>query len=408
MMGELKATLRDAALQRIWSAVLVSTLGNFLLMLSLSVYVWRQTGSNFLASAIFAVQWGAIIFSAPLVSRILQRYPAARTAAFSEWAGGIISLLIGLSISFLPMVFFLLLLRGFAESLSKSARVVAMKEAVPTPLLGRAASLLGTSTFIGIALGSLGGALLVDSIAPGWIAVIDSLTFVISGMLYLSLWRRTPVTDQRPAERKGGMRAALQTLRGWPDLRRQFVWVLVSTAFLQGFHNVARTLLPLQLGMGEQGIMLLQALASASFFFGAMAVALLMQGESRNWRSQPWFISLLSAALLQFSLLVPSMTASLVSYALYLFVFEIAFTFCQKNMIVLCPQEYLGAISSAAISASTLGMVAVIAVGGALSDWVGLAATGWIFCALFLAVLLWVEIPPRLVKGTVTVREEAE
>ncbi|WP_394564952.1 hypothetical protein C1N58_21080 (plasmid) [Pantoea sp. SGAir0180] len=168
-MSNLTETLRNKSLQIIWSAVLISTVGNFLLMLSLSVYVWRITGSNFLASAVFAVQWGAIIFSAPLVSRLLQRIPAARLAAGSEWLGGLVSLAIGLSYQHLWLIFVLLALRGLVESLSKAARVVALKGSVPAPLLGRAASLFGTGTFIGIAVGSLLGAVLVEKVSlVGW------------------------------------------------------------------------------------------------------------------------------------------------------------------------------------------------------------------------------------------------
>lgn len=407
-MSNLTETLRNKSLQTIWSAVLISTVGNFLLMLSLSVYVWRITGSNFLASAVFAVQWGAIIFSAPLVSRLLQRIPAARLAAGSEWLGGAVSLAIGLSYQHLWLIFVLLALRGLVESLSKAARVVALKGCVPAPLLGRAASLFGTGTFIGIAVGSLLGAVLVEKVSLGWVAFIDSLTFVVSGSLYFLLWlRNRGMESAAPASSGSALRPAFDVLRQQPQLRRQFIWVILTTALLQGFHNVARTLLPINLlGLGEEGVMLLQAIASASFFFGALVVALLMQGENQSWRNQPWLIALLSIVLMQCSLLTPVVWLSLTGYALYLFVFEIAFTFCQKNMIVQCPQTAMAAVSSSALSVSTLGMVLAIVAGGALSDRVGLVATGWVFCALFAAVLLWVELPYWLGKTRRSTLEE--
>ena len=407
-MSNLTETLRNKSLQIIWSAVLISTVGNFLLMLSLSVYVWRISGSNFLASAVFAVQWGAIIFSAPLVSRLLQRIPAAKLAAGSEWLGGVVSLAIGLSYQHLWLIFVLLALRGLVESLSKAARVVALKGSVPAPLLGRAASLFGTGTFIGIAVGSLLGAVLVEKVSLDWVAFIDSLTFVVSGSLYVLLWlRNRGMESAAPASSGNALRPAFDALRQQPQLRRQFVWVILTTALLQGFHNVARTLLPVNLlGLGEEGVMLLQAIASASFFFGALVVALLMQGENQSWRNQPWLIALLSIVLMQFSLLTPVVWLSLTGYALYLFVFEIAFTFCQKNMIVQCPQTAMAAVSSSALSVSTLGMVLAIVAGGALSDRVGLVATGWVFCALFAAVLLWVELPYWLGKTRRSALEE--
>lgn len=394
-MSTLAQTLRHRGLQIIWSAALVSTVGNFLLMLSLSVYIWRMTGSNFLASAVFSVQWGAVIISAPLVSRLLSRIPAARLAAGSEWAGGLVSLLIGLGYQHLWLIFVLLALRGLSESISKAARVVALKHSVPAPLLGRAASLFGTGTFIGIALGSLLGAALIEQLSLGWIAIIDGCTFLISGTLYCFLSRH--VNSQQasaPVAHGSALRPAIDALRAQPQLRRQFVWVIVTTALLQGFHNVARTLLPIRLlDMGERGVMLLQAIASVSFFAGAVTVALMMQGESQSWRHQPWLLALISVMLMQLSLLTPVVWLSLSAYALYLFIFEIAFTLCQKNMIVQCPASAMAAVSSSALSVSTLGMVFAIVAGGLLSDWLGLVATGWALCAVFVVVMVWVEFP---------------
>ncbi|QDX31420.1 MFS transporter [Dickeya poaceiphila] len=408
-MASLSETVRNKSLQTIWSAVLISTLGNFLLMLSLSVYIWRITGSNFLASAVFAVQWGAIIFSAPLVSRLLQRISAAKLAAISEWLGGGVSLLIGLSYEHLTLVFVLLALRGLVESLSKAARVVALKNTVPEPLLGRAASLFGTGTFIGIALGSLLGAILVEKSPLVWVALIDSLTFLISGALYFLLWRRNRTQESSaPVASGSALRPAFEALRDLPQLRRQFIWVMVTTALLQGFHNVARTLLPVNLlGLGEQGVMLLQAIASVSFFTGSLVVAWLMQDESQSWRNQPWLIALISVVLMQLSLLTPVVWLSLSGYALYLFVFQIAFTFCQKNMIVQCPPSAMAAVSSSVLSLSTLGMVLAIVAGGVLSDQIGLVATGWALCGVFAVVLLWVELPHWMGKTKPAALEDA-
>ncbi|EOY4514629.1 MFS transporter [Vibrio vulnificus] len=396
-MSLLLDTVRNKNLQSIWSAVLVSTIGNFLLMLSLSVYIWRETGSNFLASAVFAVQWGAIILSPPLITYLLKRVPAARLAAYSEWTGGIVTVTIGLFVEQIWLVFILLVARGLAESISKSARIVSLKTSVPDKLLGRAASLFGTGTFIGIAFGSLLGAGLVEIFPLKWIAVIDGVTFLISGFLFYTLWKRTGSQPHATAQSEGSWRQSFSVLKSMPLLRRNFVWVILTTALLQGFHNVGRTLLPIELlDLGEQGVMLLQAIASVSFFLGALFVTVMMQDESNPWVRLPWLIALFSITLMQASLMIPIVWISLLSYALYLFVFEIAFTFCQKNLVVQCPESSMGAISSTAQSMSTLGMVVMILAGGAMSDWIGIQLTGWMFCGVFVVTLLLVELPTFL------------
>jgi len=50
------SVLRTANFARLWMAIFVSTIGNFLLMLSLSVYMYRRTGDNFAAATVFGTQ----------------------------------------------------------------------------------------------------------------------------------------------------------------------------------------------------------------------------------------------------------------------------------------------------------------------------------------------------------------
>ncbi|AKJ30950.1 MFS transporter [Caldimonas brevitalea] len=390
----MKELLRTGSFTKLWLAIFVSTVGNFLLMLSLSVYMYRETGLNFAAASVFGTQWMAALFSAPLGGWLTDRFRSARLAGVCEGAGGAVSLLIGVLIGWTPVVFALLFVRGLAESVGKSARVVAMKEHIPEPLLERAASLIGTATFLGISLGSLAGAVLIDHLSLTQVALLDVLSFALAAALYLSLGRTAAWQPRPDAPRfHQVLSAAVASLRRHPDLMRNFGYVILTTAFFQGFHNIARALLPItHLQMGERGVMLLQALASLSFFLGAVFVALVMQRRQAAGHAEPWWLCTGTALLMLSSVFISTPFWSLLAYAVYLFLFETSFVFCQKNMITLTPKEDLGLVSSLALSLATFGMVLVIYLGGWLSDQIGLTPTAVTLFVLLMLGVLGIEL----------------
>ncbi|WP_171013972.1 MFS transporter [Chitinivorax sp. B] len=397
-MPSLMEVIRDRSFIRIWLAIFVSTTGNFLLMLSLSVYVYQHTTSNFAAAAVFATQWLAAIFSAPLVNVLSSRLSSRRLSAYSEWVGGAISLLIGLSYGWLPAVYLWLFGRGLAESISKSARVVALKEHVPDRFIEKAASLVGTATFLGISIGSLIGAALVGKLTMLGITLADALTFLISGALYCSLSPLHAETAARPTGGRASIWQVFSVVQQSPDMTRHFAYVVMTTAFFQGYHNIARTLLPVShLQMGPQGVMYLQAIASAAFFVGAMFVALLMQQNNRAGKAEPWVMCLWAAMAMLGSVLLQWTIPSLLVYAVYLFLFEMAFTFSQKNLITACPKENMAVVSSIGISASTLGIVVVIYLGGWLSDVMGLLSTTLVMFGAIVVSMVLIEL--RFMQG---------
>lgn len=390
----MKGLLSSTAFVRLWLAIFVSTTGNFLLMLSLSVHIYRQTGDNFAAAAVFATQWLAAVASAPLSGWLTTRMDAARLAAACEVAGGLASLLIGLFVDVLPAVFAVLLLRGLAECISKSARVLAMRDHVDDELLEGAASMVGTSTFIGISAGSLVGAVLVDYFDLFYVALVDATTFLAAAALYLSMGLPRHRTVQAlPAAFGEVMHKGFRIIRADPALARQVAYMIISTAFFQGFHNIARTLLPLtRLDLGGRGVMLLQALASVSFFLGAVIVTFLMQKRQAAGRTEPWVISAVATALMLFAVVVTRPAWSLLAYAVFLMLSEVIYVFCQKNVVTHCSREQLSLVSPLALSAATLGLVFVIYTGGWLSDQVGLVTTGVVTALTAVACLAAVEL----------------
>lgn len=387
------ALFADRAFLLMWCAMLASTAGTFLLLLALSLTLFTGSGSGFQASAVFGVQWLLPLAAAPLIGWLGSRFRPRGVLAAADVAGALLSLAVGFaSGSGLLAVFVLLALRGLAEAVTKSVRVVALKRHMRPADLERAASLFNTSQYLGGAVGGLLGAALVERLTLPEIAAIDALTFGFAALCYLLLpaeIRREGAGGPPPTARV--WRAARRALAGRPGLLANFHYLLLVTAIFQGFHNVARTPLPVgQLGLGAGGLMLLQVLSSTAIVAGALFVALFMQGP--RGRVHPALLVAATAAAMVGAVLLREPVASLALYTVFIFGFEVAFTKVQKDVILDCPDEAIAHVSALANALQMALMMAVVFLGGGLMDHIGLAATAFAAAAVAGVWMLYVRM----------------
>lgn len=383
----------DRAFLLMWCAMLASTAGTFLLLLALSLTLFTGSGSGFLASAVFGVQWLLPLLAAPLIGWLGSRFRPRGVLAAADVAGAALSLAVGFAYgSGLLAVFALLALRGLAEAVTKSVRVVALKRHMRPADLERAASLFNTSQYLGGAVGGLLGAVLVERLTLVQIAAVDALTFGFAAACYLLLpagLRRPDAGGPPPTARV--WRIAGRALSGRPALLANFHYLLLVTAVFQGFHNVARTPLPVgQLGLGAGGLMLLQVLSSTAIVAGALFVALFMQG--RGGRVSPALLVAGTAAAMVGAVTLRDPLASLALYTVFIFGFEVAFTKVQKDVIVDCPDEAIAHVSALANALQMASMMGVVFLGGGLMDRIGLAATALAVAAVAAAWMLYVRV----------------
>ncbi|MBP2336053.1 MFS family permease [Saccharothrix coeruleofusca] len=123
-------------------------------------------------------------------------------------------------------------LHGFGTALFQPASSGMIRDVVPDHSLRKANALLGVSGGISVAIGPAAGGAMIAATSPAFGLMADSVTFLASGALLLTI--------RRPAGRipdGRGSRARADFRQGW----REFVtrrWVLVSVAYFALYQMV--------------------------------------------------------------------------------------------------------------------------------------------------------------------------
>jgi predicted MFS family arabinose efflux permease len=355
-----------------WLAMLISTMGTFVLLLALSSKIFMATRSSAEASLVFLAQWIAPITTFFVVGKLANEGFTKRRLIVSDLAAAAVSLIIGtIWESSPPALFTLLFFRGFLETLTKVLRDTALKRLTPEDQLERSSSVFNTSYFIGIALGSLISAILTARTSLFNIAVIDGLSFVVSAVLYYFAF------DSQQAQRQVFSRSlrllsALQTIYGRPILFLNLLLLLVSIGVFQGFHNIARSALPIGLlGLPESGLQITQLIFTVGVTLGAFFVSRYYQRDS-GLKIQPRTFIFLSALVMTTSCITRHVVSSFFFYFLYAFFFEVCFTKFKNELMLRTPKEEIGQVMAVVQVGSTAILASSILGFGWLADMFGL------------------------------------
>lgn len=384
-----------------WLAMLVSTAGTFLLLLALSSDVMQRTQSATAAASVYGAQWLLPMLAPPLVAGLCARVRIGWALALSEAISAIVTVLVAAAIlsgSF-QLVLLLLVLRGLTESMTKSMRMVALKDAFEGVHLERASTIFGTSFYLGGALGGAIGSILVERLPLSVVALLDALTFAAAAALYLLFPSRPPATGA------GRSTPTMQLLRDgaaavWHHqlLFRSFVWVATTAIVFQGFHNAARTIIPMRnLGLGPSAVTQLQVISSVAILVGVALVARFMQGRFENTLAS--FLMIASTALAMLACtVVKSVPLVFGLYFVFICAFEVAFTKFNNALILHCPRKHMPAVASLNSALTSTGLLVFVLLTGVLADLysatVAAAALALAAIALFMVGLLRIARSP--------------
>ncbi|MHA7773870.1 MFS transporter [Roseibium sp. M-1] len=374
--------LLDSIFIRSWVAVFLSTSGTFLLLLSLSTVIYEQTGSALWAASVFASQWLFAIASPPFVAWLSERQPVIRILALADAFSVLLTVAIGFvfELSFLA-VLGLLAVKGLMEALNKSLRIVPLKSHVPATHIKSAVAYFGTSQYLATGIGAAVGIYLIDRLSISEIAIIDALTFVASAAIYASLFGRFPEVKRAAQSVQKQFEISVQLIKENPLLLRACLLLIAIVVFYQGFHNIARADFAFEyLLMGKDGTMLVQLVSSIAIVVGAVLGGLVLPHiSSYRWAGWLLLCTCLSS-LLMFAPADP--TQLIVSYGIFIFVFEIAFVVTQAEVVAQCPLESLPALNSSLLAIMTFGMMLVVFAGGYFADKTTLLETAFAIAAL--------------------------
>ncbi|MCG6122426.1 MAG: hypothetical protein MEP57_06935 [Microvirga sp.] len=375
-------------LRKLWIGSFLGTTANFALYLLLASEIFRQTGSALLASLVFAAQWALPVL---LVLRI-------------EQAGRMIEprrLMVGAALTFAGLtavaavaapgvapVIALCAIFGALESLVKSGRLVALKRYYEPPALQTSVSSLASAMYLGSAAG---GALFALAPSENGVAVVAAAA-VGAHLVAAAALATLPAPSVAVAEGERGAlsaRAFAEALRASASDPRVFEalfrLVLVCGVF-QGFHNIARTALPLvHLDAGGAAVGVLQVVAAAAIIAGVVTYRFAFAASDRL-TGVAGVLGYVCAALLVAPALTRDAALSFSLYFAFIFTFELLFIHHQTRLVVAAKASAISVVSAFQYAVINLAMLTTAVGGGVLVDTIGLVATAAVFALGFAAL----------------------
>lgn len=386
----------------LWIAMLVSTAGAFVFLLAASLHAYENFDSSFAVGAVFASQWTLVLAAPSLASWLHVRFPIRRGLVALEGTAAGITLLAALTPqdnTTIAMMLILIVfsLRGVLDAVTKSLRMVVLRKTFDGPTLQLAAALFGTSYYLGGVLGGLLGAFVVTRIPLEEIVFLNVATYIFAAIAYQMLREKKVANLASSYAGKangkrllGAWKHALNLLMEMPELRGAFLRLTLTAAAFQGFHNVARTVLPIKMfGRVGSDVALLQSAASAAILIGALTVAWLTSARLGLRLGGTKLIAGVAFAML-LPLAVSSWVVFVILYFVFIFLFEVAFTVFQRDMVVACPTEHMAAVGAASQSTLSIALAVTALAAGALIDLAGaeVAAVGIALTATAFSLLI--------------------
>ncbi|MER7175896.1 MFS transporter [Streptomyces mesophilus] len=367
----------------LWAAMLVSSTGTFFLVLTVSANLLIENDSGFSASAVFGFQWILPVLLVGVIRRACDGRRLRRTVMACELGNGLVSLAIGVlsGHGVLSLLLVCFLVRGLLEGITKTARVVYTRQLFGGPLLKPASYVFNTSMLLGGGAGGVLGSLIGDRVSLLTAGALSAAAFMVSVGCYALL---PQVSVPRPDKggRAGTWIQVRSALRGQRRLALSVVYFVVAVGVLQGFHNVARTVIPVRvLDLGSSGVMNVQVFGGAALLLGAVAVPALLPRLSALRRLSLWIL-LASAVAMGLAPHAAGAATLYVSYFAYLFLFEFLFIASQGHMIQEAAPDKLVALTTFTNAVGTSVMIVVTLLAGALSDVMDFGVVGVVLAVL--------------------------
>jgi MFS family permease len=182
-----RATFRDVFAVRefrfLWSSVILSTAGDRLALVALTLLVYDRTKSPLLAAAVFAAGYLPFVIGGLFLAELADRYPRRWVMVFCDAVRAVLvaaMVLPGMPIGALVALLFAATM--FAPPFDSA------KASVTTEILHGERYVLGTAVLVttllaGEVLGAVGGGVAVAFIGVRSSLAIDVATFVLSGLL---------------------------------------------------------------------------------------------------------------------------------------------------------------------------------------------------------------------------------
>ncbi len=283
----------------------LSTVGDELARVALTVLVYQRTGSPLLSALTFALSFLPWVVGGPVLATIADRYPRHRVLIASDVARALLVAAMAVPGMPLGLLLALLLLVSLLAPPFESARSALMADVVEGERYAVATSLTNVSLQVAQVVGFLAAGALVTVLSPSVVLLIDAATFAVSAVwLTVALERRpAPVAEAGQGDGDGSpssvWREAAEGLRligRTPRLLSIIGLLWTGTMFANAAEGIAVPLTE-SLGEGPAQLGLLLAANPLGVTIGGLVVARLL-GTARSERLMPVLVALSLAPLL--------------------------------------------------------------------------------------------------------------
>ena len=244
----------------LFGTFLLSTIGDELARIALTLLVYQRTSSPLLSAVTFAISYLPWVLGGPLLSALADRLPRHRVLIVTDAARAVLVAVMAVPGLPLPVLLGLLFLVALCAPPFESARSALMADVLHGEQYVVATSVTSISLQLAQVTGFLVGGAMIAALDPSAALLFDAVTFAVSA-LWLSLGlRRRPAPVDRNTDRTSLWREAGEGLRlilRTPRLRAIVAVLWVATLFGYAHEGVAAPLIDqLERGPTAVGIVL--------------------------------------------------------------------------------------------------------------------------------------------------------
>ncbi|WP_329066521.1 MFS transporter [Amycolatopsis sp. NBC_01480] len=305
----LTAPLRNVEYRVLWAAEAISSAGDQLAKVALSILVYNRTGSALWAAVVYALTFLPALAGGLGLSFLADRYPRRAVLASSATVQAVLVGLMSIPGMPLGVLCGLLVAVQLAASPANAAQNAITREVFDDDeLYLRSQDLRGITTNTVMLLGLAGGGLLVTAVGSSWALAIDAVSFAVAAAI-VRVW-----VQDRPAA--GGEQTTWFGATRWVFGQRR-LRVLIALSWLVGLSVVPEGLaapLARQLGAPSAAVGWLLAADPLGFVIGAYLLSKFASAPTRQ--RLLGVLATLSLALLALFLLRPNLPVALVLLAL--------------------------------------------------------------------------------------------
>ena len=287
--SERQATFREVFAVRefrpLFGSLLLSTIGDELARVALTVLVYQRTESPLLAAVTFAIGHLPWLLGGPFLSTLADRLPRHRVLIATDAARAVLVALMAIPGTPLPILLGLLFLVALCAPPFESARSALMADVLEGDRYAVGTSLSGISLQLAQVIGFLAAGGLVAAFNPSVALLVDAGTFAVSAAwLWARLQRRPAPLSEAGEGRHSLWQDAVEGLRfigRTPRLLAIVGLLWVGTMFAYASEGVAAPLTD-ELGQATTAVGLLLAANPLGATIGGLVIARLVPPSRRE------------------------------------------------------------------------------------------------------------------------------